>query len=78
VVTDTPWQIIDKKTKREVKIETTSIHSGFVAAKGNVPVNSGQKRKLEESENLSASVKKTKAVQMVITSDNSSSPAGLI
>src|SRR6202050_2323218 len=78
VVTDAPWQIIDKKTKKEVKIETTSIHSGFVAAKGSVPVNSGKKRKLEEPEKLSASAKKTKAVQMVITSDNSSSPAGLI
>ena len=78
VVTDAPWQIIDKKKKKEVKIETTSIHSGFVAAKGSVPVKSEKKRKLEELENLSASAKKTKAAQMIIVSDNSSSPAGLI
>jgi hypothetical protein len=38
----------------------------------------GKKRKLEESENLSASAKKTKAAQIIITFDNSSSPAGLI
>src|SRR6202042_1134208 len=78
VVTDAPWQIIDKKKKKEVKIETTSIQSGFVAAKGSVPVKSEKKRKLEELENLSASAKKTKAAQMIIVSDNSSSPAGLI
>ena len=46
VVTDAPWQIIDKKKKKkEVKIETTSIQSGFVAAEGSVsvPVKSGKK-----------------------------------
>ena len=78
VVTDAPWQIIDKKTKKEVKIETTSIQSGFVVAEGSLPVKSGKKRKLEEAKNLSASVKKTKAAQMIIASDNSSSPDGLI
>jgi hypothetical protein len=78
VVTDAPWQIIDKKKKKEDKIEATSIQSGFVAAKGSVSVKSGKKRKLEKPENLSASAKKTKAAQMIITSDNSSSPAGLI
>ena len=77
VVTDAPWQIIDKKKKKEVLIETTSIQSGFVAAEGSIPVKSGKKRKLEEAENLSASVKKTKAAQMIIASDNSSSPDGL-
>ena len=40
VVTDAPWQIIDMKEKRGVKIETASIQSGFVAAKGSVPVKS--------------------------------------
>src|SRR6202167_2696649 len=78
VVTDAPWQIIDKKKKKEVLIETTSIQSGFVAAEGSIPVKSGKKRKLEEAENLSASVKKTKAAQMIVASDNSSSPDGLI
>ena len=58
VVTDAPWQIIDKKKKKEVKIEITGIQSGFVAAEGSVPVKSG---KLEELENFSASAKKTKA-----------------
>jgi hypothetical protein len=78
VVTDAPWQIIDKKKKREVKIEITSIQSGFVAAKGSVPVKSEKKRKLDEPENQSESAKKTKAAPMVMASDNSSSPDGLI
>ena len=78
VVTDAPWQIIDKKKKKEDKIEATSNQSGFITAKGSVSVKSGKKRKLEEHENLSASAKKTKAAQMILTSDNSSSPAGLI
>jgi len=42
-VTDAPWKIIDKKKKKEVEIETSKIHSGFVAAKGSVPVKSGKK-----------------------------------
>ena len=42
VVTDAPWKIIDKKKKREVN---TSIQSGFVAAKGSVPVKSEKKAK---------------------------------
>src|ERR1700683_3635248 len=78
VVTDAPWQTIDKKKKKEDKIEAPSIQSGFVTAKGSVSVKSGNKRKLEEPENLSASAKKTKAAQMIMASDNSSSPAGLI
>jgi hypothetical protein len=73
VVTDAPWQIIDKK-KKEDKMEVTSIQSGFVTAQGSVSVKLGKKRKLEEPENLSASAKKTKAAQIIITSDNSSSP----
>jgi hypothetical protein len=42
VVTDAPWQIIDKKKKKEVDTETevegktTDIQPGFVAAKGSV------------------------------------------
>ena len=43
VVTDAPWQIIDKKKKKEVNIEPTSIQSGFVAAKGSVSAKSGKK-----------------------------------
>ena len=78
VVTDAPWQIIDKEKKREVKIETASIQSGFVAAKGSVPVKSEKKRKFDEPENQSESAKKTKAAPMVMASDNSSSPDGLI
>jgi len=58
VVNDAPWQIIDKKKKKEVEFETAKIHSGFVAAKGSVPVKSGKKQKLEEADGLSASVKK--------------------
>src|ERR1700736_6832292 len=76
-VTDAPWQIIDKKKKQEAEIKTPKIQAGFVAAKGSVPVKSGKKRKLEESENLSASTKKTKAAQMIISS-NESSPSGLV
>ena len=66
------------KKKREVKIETASVQSGFVAAKGSVPVKSDKKRKLDEPGNLSDSAKKTKAAPMVVASDNSSSPAGLM
>ena len=78
VVTDAPWQIIDKKKLKEVKIETISIQSVFVAAKGREPVELGKKRKLEGPENLSASAKKTKAAQMVISYEDPSSPSGLI
>ena len=63
VVTDAPWQIIDKKKKKEDKIEATSIQSVFVAAKGSVPVKSGNKRKLEEPENLSPSAKKQRQLR---------------
>jgi hypothetical protein len=63
VVTDAPWQIIDKKKEKEVKMETTSsIQSGFVAAKGSVPIKSEQKQKLGEAKSLSASVKKTTGI----------------
>jgi len=84
VVTDAPWQIIDKKKKKEVETETavevktTNIQPGFVAAKGSVPVKSGKKRKFEGAENLSASTKKSKAAQIVMASNDSSSPSGLI
>ena len=60
-----------------MKIETTNIQSVFVVAKGSVPVKSGKKRKLE-AEDLSASDKKTNGVQMIIASNDSSSPSGLI
>ena len=60
VVTDAPWQMIDKKKKKEDKIEATSIQSVFVTAKGIVSAKSEKKRKLEEAENLSASAKKNK------------------
>ena len=72
-------QIIDKKKKKVVKIETTNIQSGFVVAKGSVSVNSGKKRKLEEEiESLKGSAKKSKPAQIVIASEDSSSPSGLI
>jgi hypothetical protein len=50
VVTDAPWQIIDRKMKKEVETETTvevkdtKIQLGFIAAKGSVPVKSGGKK----------------------------------
>jgi len=53
VVTDAPWQIIDKKKKKyddsETAVEgkTTNIQPGFVAAKGSVPVKFGKKRNLK-------------------------------
>ena len=75
VVTDAPWQIIDKKKEKEVKIEATSIQSVFVPAKGSVPIKSEPKRKIEEAEILSVSVKKTKTAQMIT---DSYSPSGLI
>jgi len=79
VVTDAPWQIIDKqKKKKEIEIETKNVQSVFIAAKGSVPVSSGKKRKLENFENVSTCVKRIKAVQMITASDDSSSPAGLV
>ena len=45
VVTDAPWQIIDKKKKQEGEIKTPKIQAGFVAAEGSVPVKSGKKAK---------------------------------
>jgi hypothetical protein len=53
---------LSASVKKEVKIETTGIQSGFVAAKGSVPVKSEQKQKLE-AENLSVSIKKTKQLK---------------
>ena len=56
VVTDAPWQIIDKIKKKRVDTETavesntTNIQSGFVAAKDSIPV------KLSKSENLKRSM----------------------
>jgi len=43
-----------------------------------VPVKLGKKRKLETTENLSASAKKSKSAQIIIASEDSSSPSGLI
>src|SRR6267154_6428125 len=68
VVTDAPWQIIEKKQAKknkkktgdaEVEDDAPEVQSGFVAAKGSVPVNSGKKRKVEDEANASASTKKT-------------------
>ena len=41
VVTDAPCQIVDKTKKKEVKIKTASIQSGFFAAEGSVSMKSG-------------------------------------
>ena len=47
VVTDAPWQIIDKKKKKDIgnetadEVKTTDIQHGFVAGKGSVPLKSG-------------------------------------
>ena len=54
VVTDAPWQIIDKKKKNDddddtditVEGKTTNILPGFVAAKGSVSVKFGKKTKI--------------------------------
>jgi hypothetical protein len=80
-VTNAPWQIIDKKeteTETAVEVKTTDIQPGFVAAKSSVPIKSEKKRKLEEVENLNASTKKTKAAQIIMASNDSSTPSGLI
>jgi hypothetical protein len=83
-MTNAPWQIIDKKKKKEaetetaVEVKTTNIQPGLVAAKGSVPIKSGKKRRLEEAENLSTSTKKTKAAQIIMASNDSSTPFGLI
>ena len=84
VVTDAPWQIIDKKKKKEIgnqtadEVKTTNILHGFVAAKGSVPLKSGKKRKFEGAENMSESNKKIKADQIVIVTNEPSSPSGLV
>jgi hypothetical protein len=87
VVTDAPWQIIDKGEAKDKKkksknivmeVKNTDIQSGFVAAKGSVPVKSSAKRKLEDDEDLNASIKKNKPTQTIAASTDSSSPAGLI
>ena len=89
VVTDAPCKSLTRKKEKEVRIETTSIQSGFVAVKGSVSVKSvavkgsvyvksEKKRRLKEAEILSASVKKMKTAQMITSYDNSSSPSGLI
>src|ERR1700734_1528823 len=73
-----PGKSLTRRKKKEDNIEAPSIQSGFVAAKGSVPVKSGKKRKLETTENLGASAKKSKAAQIIIASEDSSSPSGLI
>ena len=78
VVTDAPWQIIDKKKMKEVKIAAESLQSGFVAANGSVAVNVRKKRKLDETENISDNSRKRKAAPMIMASADSSSPDGLI
>ena len=66
VVTDAPWQIIDKKKKKEIgnktadEVKTTNIQHGFVAAKGSVPLKSGKKQNYEGAENMSESNEKNK------------------
>ena len=77
VVTDAPWQIIEKKqaTKKNKKTGDTKVEgdapevqSGFVAAEGSVPVNSSKKRRVEDEENDSESTKKAKTAQMILAS----------
>jgi hypothetical protein len=82
VVTDAPWQIIEKKLAKKKKTgdldDAPEVQSGFVAAKGSIPVNSSKKRKVEDEGNFSASTKKTKTAQIIMASADSSSPSGLI
>ena len=87
VVTDAPWQIIEKKWANkkkkktgdtEVEDDAPEVQSGFVAAEGSVPINSSKKRRVEDEENGSESTKKTKTAQMIMASADSSSPSGLI
>src|SRR6202790_3123844 len=86
VVTDAPWQIIEKKQANkkkakadaEVADDAPEVQSGFVAAQGSVPVDSSKNRKVEDDESASASIKKTKTAQMIMPSADSSSPSGLI
>ena len=53
IVTDAPWQIIDKiknqqvDTETEVEDKTTNIQPGFVVAEGSVLVMFGNKKKFE-------------------------------
>ena len=82
VVTDASWQIIEKKGKQKkenklkAEVETLDLQSGFVAAKGSVPVKSSKKRKSED-ERLNPSDKKHKISQIMVSSPDPSSPVGL-
>ena len=74
MVTDAPWQIIDKKRKgakieAAAEVETLNIQPGFVTAKGSVPVNSGKKQKHEEAEIEIEITKIKKEVQIEMDSD---------
>ena len=69
VVTDAPWQIIEKKWANkkkkntgdtEVENDAPEVQSGFVAAEESVPVNSSKKRRVEDEENGNESTKKNK------------------
>src|SRR6202040_792953 len=83
VVTDAPWQIIDKKKKgaeieAAAEVETLNIQPGFVTAKGSVPVNSGKKQKHEEAEISIEITKIKKEVQIAMYCDDHYSPSELI
>jgi len=78
-----PVIIIDKKKKgaeieAATEVETLNIQSGFVTAKGSVPVNSGKKQKHEEAEISIEITKIKKAVQIAVYSDDHYSPSGLV
>jgi hypothetical protein len=81
VVTDASWQIIEKKGKQKKEnklkseIETPDLQSGFIAAKGSVPVKSSKRK--PEDEGLNPSDKKHKTSQIMVSSPDPSSPVGL-
>ena len=78
-----PGKLLTRKKKEEIgnqtadEVKTTNIQHGFVA-KGSVPLKSGKKRKFEGAENMSESNKKMKADQIVIVTNEPSSPSGLV
>src|SRR6202047_4550466 len=72
-----PGKSLIRKRSKKVRSRLQKFKLDLLQLKAVCLSNQEKKRKLEESENLSASTKKTKAAQMIISS-NESSPSGLV
>jgi len=78
VVTDSPWQILqktDKNESKQFKIKKSNI-TNFVPAEGSVPVI--LKRKLDDDDENLPVLKKTKIMTVAVNDDQGQGPLGLI